>query len=340
LRDRRELEMRVAGKPGMVRPIPLAVRCPSRATATAADTTITTHWTPLSERRITTVLKRVIVTTTILAIVVALLGLYLLRRAPDWYARAVLTDEERAMLARESETQLLRAREYAAAAHAAEARSATNPSFSPTPSEPFVAEFSQEGINSIVEKWGDLNDWRAGYEQYVKDPIIIFRKDRIILAGLVKDFGAVVSLHFAPKIDDKGQMRLDLVKVLGGNLPMPESMYAGYRERITNGLKRKMIGWQREAAINSDGTANTQATVASLARMMLAALNGQPSDAVLFLPAATGKDGSVPMRVTHLTVNDAALSMTIRPLKADERSAIIERLKQPPPPPTVATTGP
>lgn len=291
----------------------------------------------MSKRRVTLWLKRIIVTLAIITIVGIATVLYLLRRAPDWYERTVLSAEERAVLTQESEGQLLRAREYAAAAQAHEARSATNPSLSTMPTEPFVAKFSQEGVNSIIDKWSDLGQWRAGYEQYVKDPVLIFRKDRIILAGLVKDFGAVVSLHFAPKVDDKGQMRLDLVKVLGGNLPMPESMYERYRERLTQGLNRKMIAWQRDAAIRPDGTANEQATVASLARMMVAGLNGQPTDAVLFLPVGPGKQGSVPMRVTQLTVDDKSLSMTIRPLKSDERTGVIQRLKQPPTP-VVATS--
>jgi len=293
----------------------------------------------LNRRTLTTWLKRIIVTVAIVTIVMVLVAIYLLRGSPDWYARATLTAEERALLASEAEGTLLRAREFAASARAAEARSATNPAMSAIPTEPMNVDFSQEAINSIVEKWGGIRNWRAGYEQYVRDPVLIFRKDRIILAGLVKDFGAVVSLHFAPKVTEKGELRLDLVKVLGGNLPMPESMYANYRDKITGGLQRKLAVWQRGAEIEPDGTANEAATSASLARLMLAALNSQPTDAVLFLPLGTGDDGSVPMKVTEILVADQKLSMTIRPLSSDERKGVAQRLKQPPTA-TVAVTNP
>jgi hypothetical protein len=272
-------------------------------------------------------LKRTLITLSILVIAVALVGMYLVRRAPDFYARPNLSPERRATLAREAQNQLIRAREFAQSARVAEVRSATNPAT--TRPGPMVVDFSQDQINSLIEKWAELDDWRAGYEKYVRDPVIIFQKDRIILAGLAKDLGAVVSLHFATHVDEQGQLILDLERVLGGNLPMPESMYSGYREKLVGGLRGKLVNWQREAALNPDGTVNDKAVVAGMAKMLLAGLTQKPADPYIFLPNGPGGSGAVPMRVTKFDVLNDNAALTIMPLNTAERQAMMQQLKQP-----------
>ena len=272
-------------------------------------------------------MKRTLIALSILMIVGALVGTYLVRRAPDFYARPNLSAEQRATLARQAQNQLIRAREFANSARVDEARGATNPAAT-RPGE-MVVDFSQDQINSLMDKWAELDDWRAGYEKYIRDPVIIFQKDRIILAGLAKDLGAVVSLHFATRIDDEGQLILDLERVLGGNLPMPESMYGNYRDKMVKGLRSKLAGWQRDATLNSDGTVNDKAVVAGMAKMLLAGLTRQPADPYIFLPNAPAGEGAVPMRVSRFDVQDANAALTIMPLNTAERQAMMRELKQP-----------
>jgi hypothetical protein len=282
-----------------------------------------------SKSKAVTWLKRVVIVLTLAMVAGAITFAYLLRRAPSWYARLDLTEEQRKEFARTAQNKLLDAREFAASARAEEARSATNPTAVRTPTTPRVVTFSQEEINALIDRWSGLNAWRSEYEKMVRDPAIIFHRDHVIIAGLVKDFGAVVSLHFDASVTPDGQLNMKLDRVLGGNLPMPESMYANYRDKLVTKLKEKLPGWQRGAQLDANGTANDDALAAGLGRLFLASLRGQPSDPYLFLPMQPLGEGSIPMKVTNFDVADGEISLTIVPLTATERRQLVDRLKTP-----------
>jgi len=273
--------------------------------------------------------KRGVIIFTLALVVGAMAFAFMLRRAPSWYARADLTPEQRNELARSAQNKLIGAREYAASAHAAEVASTTNPSATRAVIEGRVVTFSQEEINALVDRWSGLNSWRAEYEKMVRDPAIIFRKDRVIIAGMVKDFGAVVSLHFATSITPDGQLNMKLDRVLGGNLPMPQSMYSAYRDKLINKLRDKLPGWQKGATISGSGTANDDALAAALAKLFLSSLRGQSSDPYLFLPMEPLGQGSLPMKVTKFVVEDGTITMTIFPLTTSERKQLFTHLKTP-----------
>jgi hypothetical protein len=282
----------------------------------------------LSRRKRIGWIKKTFIVLTLLLIVCTVSAAYMLRRAPSFYARPNLTDEQRSTLAREAQNQLIRAREFANSARVAEAQSATNPAAATRPGS-MVVDFSQDQVNSLIDRWGEMGDWRAGYQKYIEEPVIIFQKDRIILAGLSKDLGTVVSLHFATNIDAEGNLNLTLERVLGGNLPMPESMYARYRDKLARGLATKLVSWQRRAALRPDGTVNDDAVVAGMAKMLLGGLTRQAADPYIFLPNAPTGPGAVPMRIMKFDVQKGQASLTIHSLNTAERAAMIEQLKRP-----------
>jgi hypothetical protein len=277
----------------------------------------------VSQRKSILWLKRILVVAAVVMIVIIAGGAYLLRRVPAWYARVDLTPERRAELAQHAENQLIRLHEYAAAQLTG--GNTTNAAAL----APIEVTFSQEEVNSLIEKWGGRNGWQSSYTSIVKDPAIIFQKDRIILAGLSQEMGTVVSLHFAPSIDNKGVMHINLMRVLGGNLPMPESVYGGYRDRMLAGLQRKIIGWRNGAVLRPDGSTNDKAVVVNFAHLFIAAMTSQPTDAVLFLPISSSNGASVPVKVTKIDVADGTLTMTICPLTPVERQATFQHLKHP-----------
>lgn len=283
----------------------------------------------MTQRKPTGWIKRTFVGLTILLIAGALAAAYLLRRAPSFYARPNLTAEQRSTLAREAQNQLVRAREFAQSARLAEARSATNPAA--TLPGPMVVTFSQDQVNALIDRWGGVGDWRASYEKYIDDPVVIFQKDRIIVAGLAKDLGTVISMHFATAVDDEGNLNVTLERVLGGALPMPEGMYGTYRDKLARGLSNRLTQWQRQATLRPDGTVNDDAVVTGMAKMLLGGLTHRPADPYIFLPNAPSGDGAVPMRVTNLEVTKGQAAFTIHPMTASERATMIDRLKHPMP---------
>src|SRR3954463_14644492 len=92
--------------------------------------------------------------------------------------------------------------------------------------------FTDTELNAFFEKWSNFHNWKGSYEQYFADPVVILKDGRIILAGKLKDADLIASLHFEPKITPEGQLDLQLVRILGGSLPLPESLISGYQRKI------------------------------------------------------------------------------------------------------------
>src|SRR5438874_899848 len=88
-----------------------------------------------------------------------------------------------------------------------------------TSPDAITVTFTDTELNAFFEKWSNFQNWKASYEQYVQDPIVILKDGRVILAGKLKDADLIASLHFEPKITPDGQLDLQLVRVLGGSFP-------------------------------------------------------------------------------------------------------------------------
>ncbi len=162
-------------------------------------------------------------------IVVLVIGYAMLRSAPQFYRRAKLSPEQAAAAAENAERTINAARQKVAAGMHPQRQNATNPSIAV---EPLTMTFSAAELNSFFDKWAEVSGWKAHWQPYLNDPEVFLGDGRVILAGDLKEVKTLVSLHFRPELDEKGQLRLNLVKVLGGRLPLPDMVLAPQKEKL------------------------------------------------------------------------------------------------------------
>jgi hypothetical protein len=165
------------------------------------------------------------------------------------------------------------------------------------------------------------------YDQYLTEPRLVIHESRIILAGKLKELNdTVVSMHFEPTIDDDGNLRLEIARMLAGKLPLPRGVFGEYRERVTESLGRRLPMWQQLANVDASG-ANDYAVKTAMGKMLLRALSDEPTEATIFLPAT--QSGRVPVHVRDVKIEDDTLTLTVEPLNAAERSTLLARLREP-----------
>jgi hypothetical protein len=142
----------------------------------------------------------------------------------------------------------------------------------------------------------------------------------------VKDLGAVVSFHFVPKVDSEGKLRLDLARVMGGRLPLPDVVWESHRTRIVGSLNKWIPIWQQSAKVDPQGMANQQAMFVTLGRLVLKAANHQAGEPFLFLPLVEGGK-AVPVKVIEANVEGDALSMKVRRLSGAESASLTRTVR-------------
>lgn len=270
-----------------------------------------------------------------LVLTAAALSYWAFKGTPDYYRRPVLTAQERAEAADRAEKKIIRTREWVNDLWVSEHRSiragATGAATAPAatrPADPFTVSFTEHELNAFSEKWS--RTWDQRYRETLTDPVVIFREDRIILAATLTDLGAVAGFHFYPRINEQGQLRLTLESVRAGRLPMPEMVWAGQRDRAIEGLRRRLPDWQRGARIEPNGVANPDAVAAHMTKLLFDVLAGRPHEPVLFIPFAD--DGrAVPVRLTAMQIADGQLTLTVESMTADERTALLDRIREPAP---------
>jgi hypothetical protein len=288
-------------------------------------------------------IKRLMLVVALILSVAALFaagGYTLVRGTPDYYKpmRLMMTEAERAVAAASAERTLARIQNFAADSHGASIRdramSTTRASRSATtaPADAERFTFTEPQLNALFEKWSGVQSWREKYEQYVTDPVLILRKGTIILAGQVKrgDFDTVLSLHFEPAIDpDAGAMTVQLTRILAGRLPVPqETILSPVRTRAIVAARTYLPQWQRRAAIESTGWVNEPAVNAALTKDALKILGQRPIDPVLFIPV-DGSSRRVPVRITDMQIGDGSIALTVIPLTGAERTALLDRIREP-----------
>ena len=57
-------------------------------------------------------------------------------------------------------------------------------------------------------------------------------------------------------------------------------------------------------------------------------LHDRPAEPILFLPLVD--QGAVAVKLTHIDIDDHALTLTVEPLTSDERVDLLARIKHPP----------
>jgi len=264
---------------------------------------------------------------------------YLLRGRPAWYDGVRADPAALQAAAVRAENELKRTIDWAssqqaeerAALHAsrgaAPAVSTTRPASGPATRRSLVVTFTEQELNAAFEKWGKVYGWESTYAQYVTDPRIVLYDGKIIVAGDVKDFGTMVSLHFQPAVDEQGGLRFELVQVLGGRLPLPESAFDRYRHRLEEKVKAALPAIQRGAQIKPDGSANEKAVVAVFSKLLLCVLDRRPGEAVLFLPANQGTQ--VPVKLADVKIDGKSIALTVQLMTPQERAALLERIREP-----------
>ena len=119
---------------------------------------------------------------------------------------------------------------------------------------------------------------------------------------------------------------MDLAGVSAGRLPLPEAVWAKWRDRLVSSMRQRIPQWRSSARMDPSGAANFSAVAASLSRMLADVADGRAADPILFFPLADG-GSSVPVRVTDLAVTDHALRLVVQPLTSAERAALLQRIR-------------
>lgn len=282
-----------------------------------------------------------IVCVVTMLIVISAGSYYMLKGEPEWYRRPPLSPQAREEAAARAQTQFSRIEDLAVSLRAYEARRQKAIREGTTlPAEvlpkPLTVQLSEDELNAVFQQFAKIRGWDADLKQYMEDPMIVLQKDRIILGGKLNELHVVASAYFATAIDKDGQFKLDLVRVLGGNLPLPDMVFDKYRKTITGSMTRNLPQMQKMARIDKQGVPNDSTVQASLTKLLLQSIEHQPSEPVFFLPLLTAK-GTVPVRLTEVAVSDGRIQMTIAPMSEVERKEMLERLKTPYSPPQPAT---
>jgi hypothetical protein len=255
------------------------------------------------------------------------------RGTPDWLRPMTATAEEQAAAANRLDQKILDAlsavREWDAADPSQSRPVAARGDRRPAATQPFTTlkvSFSEAELNASFRKWDKLYGWTERYRSYVREPSIVLHEGKIIVAGKSDEVGSVVSIHFDPKISKDGNLDLELSDILAGRLSLPQWSVQKYRTSARNKLKEVLPGLQRKAEFRPDGSANSEAMSAAMAKLFLRVLDDQPGEPVVFLPV--GNQRSVPVRLTAVDIEDKELTLTVKPLNAKERLTVLEQIRE------------
>ena len=284
-------------------------------------------------------LFRIVALLVVLLAIGAAILWYLARGTPSWYEVVAADPAARQAAAVRAENELKRTIDWAssqqaqerAAIHAAKnvqtSGPATTSSTSPASRPSLTVSFTEQELNAAFEKWETAYGWRNTYGEHITDPRIVLHDGRLIVAGNAKDMGMLISLHFEPKVDEKGRLQFELVRVLGGRLPLPESAFDRYREKLEQKLRGSLPRLQAGAEIKPDGSTNDKAVAATFAKLMLRVLDRQPDEAVLFLPANQGT--RVPVKLADVDIEGKSIAMRVQLMTPQERAELLERIREP-----------
>src|SRR4051794_37555354 len=188
-------------------------------------------------------------------------------------------------------------------------------------------------LNAFFSQWDNTLNLSDKYSHYLTDPVLVLQDGRIILAANVKELDTIASVHLEPRLDDKGMLHLDIVRVMGGSLPLPQSFFGAYRDKFSRMLEGRIAQESQRAKIAPDGSANGAAVAAGMNLLLLHALNNEAADPILFLPHDLAHKGNgLPVKLTAVKIESKTISLTVQPLTAEERQDLLQKLSQPPAP--------
>jgi hypothetical protein len=253
----------------------------------------------------------------------ALVGWMLVRSTPEWYRPSALSPEQREAAAQNAQNKLILVQNAAYQARADEQAARRNATT--LPSNTITLTLTDDEINALLEKWTVWPMVKAGYEKFMSDPRIVLGDGRLILAGHVAEVDALASVHFAPRIDEQGRLRVELVGVQAGKLPLPQALLARYQQQAAAAVNLRMSRWRELASIDSSGAANSSAINAVMGKLLMDVLTDQSSEPVTFVPLVDGK--TVTVRLLALKAEQGKLTLTVQPMLPAERAAALSRIK-------------
>ncbi len=267
---------------------------------------------------------------------------HMVHGTPDWYQPDVSTPDEKRTAADRVENLLMEIRfrfspptQAALAARRAQEMAKANSQSaaqsdlvkSEQPDLPFDLELTDAQLNAYFQRWETV-DRQHLLDEYVEDPRIVIRDNQLILVGKVKSMGIILSFIFEPRLDDHGDFFLNLVRVQGGMLAVPDAMWSGKRDSIEQMLARKLPPFQARAAVAADGTVNGDTGSAAINEMLLAVLRNTTSPAVIFVPVGNfSLAPSFPVRITAMSMRGHSLKMTARKMTPDELAKLLKTIK-------------
>ena len=282
-------------------------------------------------------IKRLFMAGLLLGVVAvgsALLIHHLARSRPNWYPVQLLDEASRSAAARSVEDKLIGVQNWALDTNANERNQQGGirpgvPGYIPAPDPVKHISFSEAELNAFFVQWDDAMHWKDRYSEFIEDPVLALEDNRIILAANVKELDALVSVHFQPSLDADGKLRLTLVKVMGGSLPLPRAFWNGYRKTLVAAMEAKVEQSRKRARIAEDGSMNHDAMVAEMNKLLLHALNDEPADPILFLRHDNLHSNALPVKLTSVSIIDKTIDMTVIPLSSDERKELLKHIREP-----------
>jgi uncharacterized protein YpmS len=249
----------------------------------------------------------------------------LLRATPAWYRPTNLTAEQREAAAQNAQNKLIVVQNAAAQARADERVAQRNATTLPSSANTITLTLTDEEINALLEKWTVWPTVKAGYEKFMSDPRILLEDGRLILAGHVGEVDALASVHFAPRIDEDGNLRIEMVRVQAGKLPLPQGLLARYQQQAAGAVQWRLPRWRAGAKIDDTGAANLEAVNAVMGKLLMDMLTNEASDPVTFVPLVDGK--IVTVKLISLRVEQGKLTLTVQPMTAGQRATALQRIK-------------
>jgi hypothetical protein len=119
---------------------------------------------------------------------------------------------------------------------------------------------------------------------------------------------------------------LRLSSILAGRFSLPQWSVEKYRTSMRAKLKSVLPELQRKAKFEPDGSANSDAVAAAMAKLFLHVLDNEPGEPVLFLPVRNKR--SVPVKLTGVTIDNKELTLTVKPLNAKERLGVLDEIRE------------
>ena len=268
--------------------------------------------------------------TLLLLLALAGAGLYAWRAsksAPAFYDSAPLAGEDRLRAIESVERKVLNMQGDLDAAYAN--LRPQSPAAEVEPAGPVEVSFTGPELDTYFAKWLDDSGFAGSVARYMDSPRVGIEDGKIILAGKMRDFGAVVSLHFLPSLDESdGSARLRLERTYVGRLPVPMSYFDELRQKSVAALSQREPQLRADTDIAADATANDAAVTLTMQRQLLAMFEGREVSPLVIFPQIVGR-GRVPAAVSRASVEGEVLTLGLDLMGREGRAALLESLKTP-----------